>query len=333
MHYAQIPGVPLPVSRIVFGTASPIFFAATRSLHGVEDGFDDALECAFHLLDAVYALGVNTFDCANHYGEEPLGAWLAARGLRDRVVVLTKGAHHNAFRKRVTPFDILSDAHDSLAKLGKPIELYLLHRDDESQPVGPIVEALNTLKAEGKILAFGGSNWTNRRIDEANAYAARHNLTPFTVSSPNYGLLDQVTDPWGGGCVSIAGRRGAQDRRWYEQNHMPIFAYSALGRGFLSGKLTSDAPEKAEQLLDEAGVKGYVSPENFACLKRCEHVARELGATVPDIATAYLFARPALSVFAVNGSQNPAHVAQAVAAAERTLSPETVAFLSGEDAE
>ncbi len=128
MRYGNIPGLDAPVSRLVFGTAARVIGEAAK-------GGEAELNAAFELLDRVLASGVNTFDCAAHYGEEVLGAWMAERGVRERCVVLTKCAHPNRWRERVTDFDILSDAHDSLAKLKTDrIDLYLLHRDDRSVP-------------------------------------------------------------------------------------------------------------------------------------------------------------------------------------------------------
>jgi aryl-alcohol dehydrogenase-like predicted oxidoreductase len=42
---------------------------------------------------------------------------MQARGLRDNIVIITKGAAHSEDRRRMTPFDIESDVHDSLARL------------------------------------------------------------------------------------------------------------------------------------------------------------------------------------------------------------------------
>ncbi len=72
------------------------------------------------------------------------------------------------------------------------IDIYLLCRDDPDVDVAVPVEVMNALHAEGKIGAFGGSNWTHQRIEEANEYAYRRGLIHVTVSSPNFGLADQV---------------------------------------------------------------------------------------------------------------------------------------------
>jgi len=300
MRYGSVPHVEKPVSRLVFGTATPKMFAAFRSVYGDAPDFDQRLAAAFELLDGVYAQGVNCFDCSDHYGEEPLGEWLEARGLHDKVAILTKGAHHNKWRKRVTDFDILHDVHNSLAKLKtNHLDIYMLHRDDPQVPVAPIVDVLNRCYDEGKIGAFGVSNWTVERIIEANDYALKHHLQPFSVSSPNFGLADQVDDPWGGGCVTISGPSNKAARKWYADNNIPVFAYSTMARGFFSGLVKSNDPEKAGEIVDAPGLKGYGCPENFERLRRCEILAAEKGLTVPQIAMAWIFNQKDLDVYAL----------------------------------
>lgn len=330
MKYGHIEGVERHVSRIVFGTANPAMFGAFRSVYEDAPDFQARLDGAFELLDAVFALGVNTFDCSAHYGEEPLGEWLEARGLRDRAVILTKGAHHNRWRKRVTDFDILSDVHDSLARLRTDhIDLYLLHRDDPAQPVGPIMDALNRCCDEGKLRVIGVSNWEIGRIEAANDYAEKHHMRPFTVSSPNFGLAEQVNDPWGGGCVSLSGPQNADARRWYADHHMPVFAYSTMARGFFSGRVKGDDPKSAEAVMDGPGLLGYACPANFERLRRCERLAAEKGLTVPDIAMAWLFNQPELDVYALVATTRPENMARNVKASEIELSAEECRWVEG----
>lgn len=320
MEYGRIEHVDKPISRLVFGTAMTVMFDAFRSVYGESSDFDRRLDAAFELLDGVYAEGVNCFDCADHYGEEPLGEWLEARGLRDKVVILTKGAHHNRWRRRVTDFDILHDVHNSLAKLKTDhVDIYLLHRDDPGVPVGPLMDALNRCVDEGKLGAIGVSNWTIPRIEAANDYALKHGMCPFTVSSPHYGLAVQVVDPWGGGCLSLAGRENREARAWYAANHMPVFAYSSMGRGFLSGRVKSDDPSTAAQFMDAAGVKGFAFPENFERLRRCEQLSAQKGLTVPEIAMAWLFNRRELDVYALTSPSRRERMRQSVSSSQIPL--------------
>ena len=182
MLYGSVPGLHKPVSRLVQGTVM------VRS---------DSWDSSVGLLDAVYALGCNTFDTAHVYGqgdnERTFGRWVNDRGLREKVVIIGKGAHHNQDRRRVTPFDISADIHDSLARLRTDyIDLYLLHRDNPAVPVGPIVDVLNDHLAAGRIRAFGGSNWSQARVQAANEYAAAHGLVPFAAASPHFSLAIQI---------------------------------------------------------------------------------------------------------------------------------------------
>ena len=225
-------------------------------------------------------------------------------------MIISKGCHHNADRKRVTPFDLAADLHDSLARLQTDtIDVYLLHRDDPSLPVGPIVEALNEHRRAGRILAFGGSNWTHERIQAANDYAAAHGLQPFTASSPNYGLAEQVLDPWGPGCVTLSGPQNTAARAWYRDSQMPVLAYSSLGRGFFSGRITLENFEEAKGSLDKACLTAYCHDINFRRLARAMSLAEERGATVPQIALAYILRSP-LNVFPLIGAATGEEFAQ-----------------------
>lgn len=325
MKYKQISYVKKPISTLVFGTATPKLFAAVdRSRPDLETCRQEA----FALLDAVFAAGINCFDCANHYGEEILGEWIQLRGVREQTVILSKCAHPNEWRDRVTDFDILSDIHDALAKLRTDhVDIYMLHRDNPDVPVSLIVDTMNRLYDEGKIGAFGGSNWTHQRLEQANEYAAKHNLVPFTVSSPNFGLAEQVDNPWVGNCVTLSGPENAEARQWYLDHKMPVFAYSSLARGFFSGAFSSDDREGAKRFLDEAAIKGYYCDRNFERLHRAEALARETNCTVAQIALAWLLNQPVESFLLVSFS-NPKHIQSSIDACDITLTPEQVAWLN-----
>ena len=294
MEYGQVVGLDKPVSRLVLGTMIISSKEPERS---------------FALLDAAFECGGNAYDTAHVYGggysERGLGQWMAARHTRDLVVIISKGCHPNMDRKRVTPEDLTSDLYGSLARLQTDyIDIYLLHRDDPSAPVGPIVEALNAHRRAGRIHAYGGSNWTHERIAEANAYAQAHGLQPFTASSPNYGLAEQVEDPWGPGCVSISGPQNRAARAWYLREQMPVFAYSSLGRGFFSGRITRDNFPEARSLLDGACLTAYCHEVNFRRLDRVWQLAEERGCTVPQVVLAYMLTSP-LNVFPLVGAASP----------------------------
>ena len=179
---------------------------------------------------------------------------------------------------------------------------------------------------EGKIGAFGVSNWTHQRIAEANEYAARHHLIPFTVSSPNFGLAEQVHDPWGGGCVSISGPSNVRAREWYRESGMPVIAYASLAHGLFSGKVKSSEPKKAGKILDEFAMKGYVCPENFERLRRCEELAAKKNCTVSQIAMSWIFKQD-LDTLAVVGTSKALRMQENIDAMHIKLSEEEAAYL------
>jgi aryl-alcohol dehydrogenase-like predicted oxidoreductase len=274
-----IQGNPKPLSRVVMG-----------AINISTDTYDESIA----LLDAAMERGINAFDLAHIYGggkvERAFGRWMAERGNREDIFLITKCSHHNQDRKRVTPHDITSDLMDSLARLKTGyVDGYLFHRDDPGVPVGPLMDTLHEHVRAGRIKSFGGSNWTHTRIAEANAYAAARGQTPMTISSPNYGLCDQVDNPWPGNCVTISGEIGAEGRAFYLQQGIPVFAYSSLGHGMMSGRVTR---ENHRELLDGVALKAYASEENFAKLDRARELAARKGVKVAQIALAYTMCQP-----------------------------------------
>lgn len=317
MQYLKLDGIPRPVSRLVFGCAFPAM------LRGEDVG---------ETLDAAMEAGINTFDTAKNYqgSEDALGRWVKSRNVRDKIVLITKGAHPDPGVDRVTPKDIIEDIDHSLEHLQTDhIDLYLLHRDDPNVEVGPIVEQLHACKEQGKIGLYGGSNWTTARIAEANAYAAAHGLCPFAASSPQFGLAVMVRDPWGGsgGCISISAPEQETERAWYLAQGMPIFAYSSLGHGILSGKLKSEDWERAGEILSKDAVYGYHADINYGRLKRAEELAAQKGCTVADIAIAWLLHQK-LNVFPIIAASTPAHVKKNTAALQVSLTDEECAYLA-----
>ncbi len=309
----SIPNVNKPVSRLVFGTA------LRQMMQGKDAG---------QLLDQVLSAGITVFDTAADYGdsEASLGNWITARNNREEIVVITKGANTTRWRRRLTPHDIMSDFLTSLAKLQTDyVDIYFLHRDDPTAPVGPIVEQLSELYAQGKIRAYGGSNWTVERIEQANEYAFKHSLQPFTVSSPSYSLAEMIADPCGDS-VTLSGDQNHAARDWYQQNQMPVFAYSCLGRGFFSGKLKSAQIGRAEELIGLGGLE-YGFPVNFERLRRTEILAAKYQKTVPQIALAWLASQP-LNLLPVTSTGTISHLQDSIEAMQLQLKKQELRWLN-----
>ncbi|MDX2052549.1 MAG: aldo/keto reductase [Polyangiaceae bacterium] len=315
MPTTSIPGISLPVSRLVQGC----MMLSEANLEG-----------GMALLDAAAELGVNAFDNAYVYGggqcERVLGSWMQARGNREKSVVITKGCHPTSPSARVTPEAMQSDLEESLVRLKTSyVDLWLFHRDDPSQPVGPLVEQADRLKRAGKLRAYGGSNWSVPRIQEARAYAERHGLAPMVASSPHFSLAEQIAPPWGG-CTSLAGSKSAEDRRWHEVSGVAVFAWSSLASGFLSGRIRRDNFEAIKSEFPEHCARTYASETNFQRLERLVDLAKKKECAVPELALAYVVNQK-FSCFAVCGAVSSAEVASSVRAVNLSLSESELAYL------
>jgi len=307
MRYADVPGIG-PCSRLALGT-----MAYTP----------DNMEQAAGLLDAFLAIGGNTIDTAHNYGGEwvgrselAIGRWLADRGTRDRVVIIDKGAHPDETGPRVHPAAIDSDLKDSLQRLGvEYIDLYMLHRDDPSVPVGPIVEALNAHIQAGRVRAIAASNWTCERIDLFNAYARERGLAGFVASSINLSLARAKEARWPG-CISA----GPEERTWHDRTKLPIFSWSSQAGGFFTGRYAPDRPDDPEM------VRVYYSAENWERLRRAEELGRAKGVTANQIALAFVL-HQTFPTFAIIGPLTPQEFASSTAAEDLTLTPDEVRWL------
>jgi aryl-alcohol dehydrogenase-like predicted oxidoreductase len=318
MRYGSIPRVERPVSRLVLGSmvfsTEPERFANT---------------CA--LLDRFVAAGGTAVDTARVYArgssEPAFGQWLQRAGVRDRLVVIGKGAHHDVetFERRVTPAAIHQDIQASLQAMQlERLDMYLLHKDDPEADVGPIVEALNEAYRAGLIGAFGGSSWSHQRIDQANAYAQQHGLEPFRISSPNLALA-VPNEPMWVGCVSIAADEEAQ--AWYRRTRMPILAWSAQARGFFSGRYRPDLTT-GETVDAQNVIRTYYSADNWERYRRAETVAARKGCSLRQVVLAWVLHQQPLDVYALIGPATVAELEECLGALQVELTPDEVAWLN-----
>lgn len=266
MPYAQIEGVGKPISRLVMGCDN-----------------QTTLSHASAMFDAFYEIGGTTFDTAYIYGggrcEGLLGRWVENRGVREDVVVIAKGAH----TPHCDPESISSQLEESLERQRTDYaDLYMMHRDDPSVPVGEFVDAMDELVRAGKIRAFGGSNWTPERVDAANAYAAEHGKHGFRLLSNHFGLAEALDVPWAG-CEHAT---DPASKAWLRERQIPLFPWSSQARGFFTGRAAPESRSDAEL------VRCYYSDENFERLKRARMIAAEQGVPPTAVALAFVLHQP-----------------------------------------
>jgi aryl-alcohol dehydrogenase-like predicted oxidoreductase len=322
MQYGHIAGIDKPISRIIQGGMMLI-------------PPEDNPSWPFDLLDEVYATGVNAFDLAYVYGggvcERTMGAWMAMRGNRDDVVVVGKGCHHDAGGKRVNPACIAHDIATELERLQTGyIDLWMFHRDDPEQPVGPLVDECNRQLEAGRIHAYGGSNWPLERIQEANAYAAAHGLRGFACTSPNYSLARQLASPWGDDCLTISGPEHRAEREELAGMRLPVLTWSSLARGFLSGKITRANVAAVRADFEELVFRCYESEDNWERLARAEQIAARTGSTVAQVALAFVL-NQRLEAYALVAAYAREEAQANAAALDLVLSSDDLAWLDLEE--
>ena len=300
MQLLRIDPLPLPLSRLALGTLG--FSPATRDRD-------------YAVLDAWVEAGGTVIDTAHVYedggAERLVGSWLRDRpGTREQLVLVTKGAHPDGDRARVTPADIASDLRDSMDRLGGPVDLYLLHRDDPAVGVAEVIDALDAHRRAGDIAAFGVSNWTLPRIEEANAYAAGRGVAGICCNSPHLSLAVQNEPPWPG-CLSAT---DAESRAWHERTGMPLLAWSAQAGGFFAG-----AGEGAPRVYDNA--------PNRERRARAEQLGRRTGSTANAVALAWVLAQP-FPTIAVIGPHSVEHLRASLTGLDVTLSARDAQWLN-----
>jgi aryl-alcohol dehydrogenase-like predicted oxidoreductase len=313
---------PGGMPRIVVGTSrmgrvfpNPLLAASDR-------------EREFELLDGIAGLGCTAFDLAASYQvggtERLIGAWIASRRNRDRLFLISKGGHPYPIVRphRINSGALSADLHASLRRLRTDrIDLYLLHKDDETAPLEPILETLTSFQRQGKVDAWGVSNWKHPRIRALAALARSAGVPSVAASSPHFSLLEWERAPWRGS-VSIAGAANAEARAYHATEHLPVLAWSPLGGGFFSPHQRGLARWRI--------LRSYGSPSNTARKERAEALARKYACTPAQIALAYLYHQP-FPVFAVVAASTVQHMKSNLEATTLRLPPGDIRWLeSGE---
>ncbi|GAA4264806.1 aldo/keto reductase [Frondihabitans peucedani] len=299
MRYGTIAGIDKPVSRLVLGCDNQ------RTLGHATAMFDHFTE-----------LGGNTFDTGYVYGnglmERLLGQWITNRGIRDDIVVIGKGAH----TPHCDPESITRQLGETLDRLQTDhLDLYLMHRDNPAIPVGEFVDVLDEHARAGRIRAFGGSNWTISRYQEALDYAAANGKQGFAALSDHFGLARALDVPWAG-CEHVT---EPADREWLERTGTALLPWSSQARGFFARADPAD-------LSDAELVRCYYSDDNFERLARARSLADELGVQPTAVALAYVLAQ-SFPTFALFGPRSLEETRTSMAGLAIDLTPEQVAWL------
>lgn len=299
---AAIPGVALPVSRLVIGC----------------DNRNTPAEGAI-IWDAWMEAGGNAFDTAFIYGgglhEAVLGQWIRSRGVAGETVVIVKGAH----TPYCTPRAIATQLEISLDRLGLDrAAIYIMHRDNPDVPVDEFVDLFDRLHKAGRVGIWGGSNWSTARLGAAQDVARAKGLLAPQILNNNLSLAVMEKPIWAG-CLTA---NDPATLAFLARTRTVHLSWSSQARGyFLPEELRNRLP------ADTAPETCYGSARNAERRRRAEALAARRGVSANAVAAAWVLAQPFPS-FALIGPRSPGELASTLAALGVSLTPEDCAWLN-----
>ena len=249
-------------------------------------GWTVSRDDAFALLDAFVDKGGRAIDTADVYprwapgcsggeSEEIIGAWLAARKQRDRVIIATKVAKWPS-QPGLSPRNIAAAIEGSLRRLQTDyVDVYFAHEDDPAVDQADSMAAFDALVKAGKVRTLGASNFTPARLASALEVSRARGLAAFEVSQDHWNLVERRIER---DLVPLLERERIVETPFY-----------SLASGFLTGKYR---PGAAVDSPRAPGASKYLAdPANVQLLDDLDAIARAHGASVIAVALAWLRAQ------------------------------------------
>jgi aryl-alcohol dehydrogenase-like predicted oxidoreductase len=245
--------------------------------------------------------------------ETIIGNWMEKRGNRKSLIIATKlGSEMGPGKKGTSKKYMLQAVDDSLKRLQTDyIDLYQSHWPDPETPYEETLEGYEQLLTEGKIRAFGCSNFSAEQLNASLEAAKQHNRAAYQTLQPLYNLYDR----------SVFEK---ELRDICIQNDIGVISYYALASGFLSGKYRTEEDLKKSARGD--GAKKYLNDRGLRILKALDQVAGNYNVTPSCIATAWLLTRPAITA-PIASATDKNQLRQLVQATEIELDEEAIAIL------
>ncbi|MET8460130.1 aldo/keto reductase [Streptomyces parvulus] len=278
---------------------------------------------SFAVLDAYTAAGGNFVDTADSYSawvdgnsggesESVLGAWFAARGNRDDVVLATKVSQHPEY-PGLSAANIKAAADASLRRLRTDhIDLYYTHFDKPEVPVEEIVGALDELVRAGKVRHIAASNISAERLAASLEFSDREGLARYVALQPHYNLVSR--DTYEGPLRDLAERSG-----------LAAVPYYALAAGFLTGKYR---PGTSVDSPRAGGAGKHLETERGRrVLAALDEIAETHSAPVATVALAWLAAQPTVAA-PIASARTVEQLPALLGVAELSLTDDEIAALT-----
>ena len=272
------------------------------------------------VLSAAYDAGINFMDTADIYSrwadgnpggvaEEIVGRWRQKSAVpRDRIILATKvrgNMGHGPEDEGLGRKHILESVENSLRRLQTDyLDLYQAHWPDEKTPIEETLHAFDDLIKQGKVRYIGASNYAAWELMQALWVSDRNVLARFDSLQPHYSLVHRQEFERELAAVCQAYGIG-------------VIPYSPLAGGFLTGKYRRNlVPNSARA----SGAKRYFTERNWALLDRMDALAKTKGASISQVALAWLLADP-LITSPIIGANSPEQLKDDLGAANVRLTP------------
>lgn len=282
------------------------------------DGADEA-ESA-RIFNRCRDVGINFFDCANGYAkgrsEEILGGLIAP--IRNDVVITSKfgfpqgeGVNDRGTSRR----HIQQQIEVSLKRLNTDrIDVYFVHRFDDSTPIDETVRALDDLVRQGKILYPAVSNWAAWQIMKALGISAYEGLARFQCIQPMYNLVKRQAE------VEILPLAQAEQ--------VGVIPYSPLGGGLLTGKYsTTSKADQGRLVKNQMYSVRYGDALNYEVAEKFTDYANDKGLAPATLAVSWVMSHPAVTA-AIIGARSVEQLEASLAALDVDMTPEWRAEIS-----
>ena len=311
MEYVQLGNTGLKVSRLALGCMS----YGDPTTPGAHEWAlnDDEAEPFF--LQAV-ELGITFWDTANVYqqgtSEELVGRAIKRCSRREDIVLATKvfgEMHDGPGGQGLSRKAILEQVDASLTRLGTDhIDLYQIHRFDPSTPVEETMEALHDVVKAGKVRYLGASSMYAWQFAKLQHAADLGGWTRFVSMQNQYNLLRRHDEPE---LMAMCADMG-----------VGLVPYSPQGKG----RLARPWGEQSLRSTVDKVVQAFDSPLDEPVVNAVEQVAEARGATMAQVALAWVLANPGVSAPIV-GATKAHHLPDAVAALDLQLTADEVQTL------
>lgn len=269
------------------------------------------------IIAAALDAGINFIDTADMYtngeSEQTLGE--ALKGRWDQVVLATKvffptGEGPND--KGASRYHIMNAVEASLSRVKSDhIDLYYIHRWDESTPIQETLRALDDLIRQGKVRYLGASNFASWQLARANLLADVKGWNRFVALQSHYHLLERGVE--------------TEVLPFCAADGVGFVPYFPLAGGFLTGKYRrgQSAPSGSRGEFSQY-VQDYMTDKNFAVVEKLEQWTAERGRALYEFAEAWLLAQPAVCSV-ISGATKVEHVISNAKAADWNLNAEELA--------